>query len=119
MPENIVYTRTQNNSQGTPAFAQGKVVFDATAIVTTDYVEIDCGFQPSVVEWENLTDRTNIKWYDGMAANTCVKTIAAGTRTNETVNGGITVTANGFRVSQNATLAAILASKTCYFVAQA
>lgn len=119
MPENIVYTRVQTNSQGTPAYANGRVVFDGTAIVATDFVEIDCGFQPSVVEWENATDRVNIKWYEGMAANTCVKTAANGTRTLETTNGGITITANGFRVLQNATLAAILASKTCFFVAQA
>lgn len=117
MAENIVYTKTQNNTQGTPAFAQGKVVFDATAIVATDYVEIDLGFRPNVVEWENATDRTSGKWYAGMADNACVKTVAAGTRTLESV--GITPTPSGFRVSQNATLALILASKTCYFTAQA
>lgn len=53
-----------------------------------------------------------------MAANTCLKTAAAGTRTLETSNGGITVDENGFRVLQNATLAAILASKTCFYEAR-
>ena len=68
--------------------------------------------------WENATDRTRIEWFEGMAANTCIKTIAAGTRTLETANGGITVDERGFRVLQNATLAAILASKTCYWQAR-
>ena len=55
-----------------------------------------------------------------MDANTCLKTVAAGTRTLETSggNGGVTVDDKGFRVLQNATLAAILASKTCYYEAQ-
>ena len=60
-----------------------------------------------------------IEWFEGMAANTCIKTAAAGTRTLETTNGGVTVDSQGFRVLQNATLAAILASKTCYWVARA
>ena len=53
-----------------------------------------------------------------MADNTSLKTIADGTRTLETTNGGVTVDDKGFRVLQNATLAAILASKTCYYEAQ-
>ena len=53
-----------------------------------------------------------------MTANTCMKTAAAGTRTLETTNGGITVDEKGFRVLQNATLAAILASKTCFYEAR-
>lgn len=111
--------------------AQGRIVFDATAITATDYVEVFPGFVPQKVVWENITDRIRIEWYAGMAANSCIKTAANGTRTLEVtgVNGGITVPATGtvtvggvsqgpasvgsFRVLQNATLAAILASKTC------
>jgi hypothetical protein len=62
----------------------------------------------------NLTDRVEVEWFEGMA---CLKTAAAGTRTLETTNGGITVDDKGFRVLQNATLAAVLASKTCYYEA--
>ena len=109
-----------------PKTKVGRIVFDATAIVATDSVVVPLGFTPKYVAWENVTDRTKIEWYEGMAANTCIKTVAAGTRTLETTNGGITVcTADGtanvdgkaFSVLQNATLAAILASKVCTWVA--
>lgn len=111
--------------------AQGRMVFDATAITAADYTQVDLGFNPTKVVWENVTDRIRVEWYQGMAANSCIKTAANGTRTLEVtgVNGGITVPATGtvtvggvsqgpasvgsFRVLQNATLAAILASKTC------
>ena len=54
-----------------------------------------------------------------MAANSALKTAAAGTQTLEVTggNGGITLTNRGFQVLQNATLGAIAASKDCYFVA--
>ena len=109
-----------------PKTKVGRIVFDATAIVAADSVVVPLGFTPKYVAWENVTDRTKIEWYEGMAANTCIKTVAAGTRTLETTNGCITVcTADGtanvdgkaFSVLQNATLAAILASKVCTWVA--
>lgn len=120
MAENTAgQTLTQNIDQGTPGFAQGKVVFDATSITAADYVEIDCGFKPRYVRFENATDRIMVEWFQGMTDNNCIKTAAAGTRTLETTNGGITPTARGFQVTQNATLAVIAASKTCYWVAYA
>lgn len=121
MAENSTYVATVGKSGGNGQFSVGKVVFDATSITAADYVEIDVGFRPSKVTWENATDRTQGVWYDGMGDNACLKTIAAGTRTLETSggNGGITITNTGFRVSQNATLALILASKTCYYQAEA
>lgn len=121
MAENIVLTHTKNGSQGTPAHATGKIVFDATAITAADYIEIDVGFKPSYVNFVNLTDRVSGEFYEGMDANSCLKTIANGTRSLEVTggNGGITLTDRGFRVLQNATLALILASKTCFYKAQA
>lgn len=119
MAENTTRTLTYNVGQGTPATAEGKVVFDATAITAADYIEIDLGFKPKYVKFDNATDRISVEHYDGMADDTCIKTAAAGTRTLETTNQGITLTRDGFRVSQNATLAVIAASKTCYFVAVA
>lgn len=114
-------TLTYNPSQGTPAFAVGLDVFDATAITATDYVEILVGFKPKYVKWENVTDRICGEFYEGMAADSCIKTVAAGTRTLEITsgNGGITLTNTGFRVLQNATLALVLASKTCQWQARA
>lgn len=94
-------------------FANGSVTFDATAIVAADYIEITCGFVPRKIIFNNDTDRIMIEWREGMAANTCIKTAANGARTLETSNGGITLTEAGFRVTQNATLAVIAASKVC------
>lgn len=111
-------TRSISQTPNTGQQAFGKVAYDSTAITAADSTRVECGFQPRYVRWENATDRTSIEWFEGMAANTCIKTIAAGTRTLETTNGGITVDKQGFRVLQNATLAAILASKTCYWTAR-
>lgn len=109
-----------------PQIKVGRIVFDATAITATDSTLVNLGFTPKYVVWENVTDRVKIEWYEGMAANTSIKTVAAGTRTLETTNGGITicnsegvadVNGKAFSVLQNATLAAILASKVCTWAA--
>lgn len=106
-------TLAQNPSDGIVSFASGSVTYDATAITATDYTEITVGFQPQYIIWDNVTDRIKGCWYNGMANDSCVKTVAAGTRTLEVTggNGGITPVTNGFRVLQNATLALVLASK--------
>jgi hypothetical protein len=119
MADNIAgQTRSNSDKQDSPSTARGKVVYDATAITATDHTRIETGFKPRYVRWVNLTDRVEVEWFEGMDANTCLKTVAAGTRTLETSNGGVTVDERGFRVLQNATLAAILASKTCHWEAQ-
>ena len=109
-----------------PKTKVGRIVFDATAIVAADSVLVPVGFTPKYIAWENVTDRIKVEWYEGMAANTCIKTVAAGTRTLETTNGGFTVCdstglanvdGRNFSLLQNATLAAILASKVCTWVA--
>lgn len=119
MATNIVYTATKDQGNDVGNISFGSAVFDATAIVAADSVVISLGFTPRYVVWENATDRIRIEWYNGMAANSCIKTAAAGTRTLEVTggNGGITVAQGQFSVLQNATLAAILASKTCYWYA--
>jgi hypothetical protein len=122
MATNTTYTLTPAAGQasaGSPQRAVGKVVFDATAITAADSVTILVGFKPRRVRWVNMTDRVEGEWFEGMAANGCLKTVAAGTRTLEVSasNGGITVGEKGFSVLQNATLALILASKDCYYEA--
>lgn len=120
-------TLLQTASDGIVKYASGSDTFDATAITAADYVTITCGFIPRYIRWDNVTDRTLIEWYDGMAQDSCVKTVAAGTRTLEvtggnhgfivgtiglaSANSGTIPTVGQFQVSQNATLAAILASK--------
>lgn len=121
-------TLTGNASPGdAPAIKVGRDVFDATAITAADYALFSVGFTPKYVAFENVTDRIKVEWYEGMAADTCIKTAAAGTRTLETTNLGITIcdadgvattTGRCFKVAQNATLAVIAASKTCTWVAQ-
>jgi len=110
-------TKTISADQGTPGFALGKIVLDATAIVATDSLPVTIGFQPRYVR-VTASGGVMIEWYEGMAANTCFKTASTGARTLEVANGGITVNETGFRVLQNATLAAVLASSTLYYVAQ-
>lgn len=111
-----------------PRNKQGRIVFDATAITTTDFVVVSVGFTPKFLVWENITDRIKNEWYEGMAADSAINTVAAGTRTLSTTgaNGGFTVcdsdgTANTtgryFKVIQNATLGMILASKTTTWTA--
>lgn len=120
-------------ADGMPKFASGSVVFDATAITAADSVQINVGFVPKYFVWSNDTDRIMGEWRQGMAQDSCIKTAAAGTRTLEVTGGnhGITVgvtnsdtaltSAQGgtipgqgqVQIAQNATLALILASKTC------
>lgn len=119
MADNIAgQTRSASDKQDSPSTAFGKIVYDATAITATDHTRVVTGFKPRYVRWVNVTDRVEVEWFEGMDANTCIKTAANGTRTLETTNGGITVDERGFRVLQNATLAAILASKTCVYEAR-
>lgn len=129
MPANIAGQTITGNQvpSDSPQVKVGRISFDATAIVAADFVVVPLGFTPRYVCWENVTDRVKVEWYEGMAANTCIKTAAAGTRTLETTNGGITVCAadgtpsvdgKAFYVLQNATLAAILASKVCTWIAK-
>lgn len=114
-------------SDGWVKYASGSLTFDATAIVAADYVQITPGFIPKYIRWHNVTDRICNEWYDGMAAESAINTLATGvqilsvTGTNKGFivgNGLLTSSASGtipgvgqFQVSQNATLGAILASK--------
>jgi len=122
MANNTAFTNTATQSGDAPMQASGRVTYPATSITAADYSVYEVGFTPRYVDWANNTSRIRIEWYEGMAADTCLKTAAAGTRTIETTNKGITIcdsdgtaNVNGryFKVSQNATLAAILASEVC------
>ena len=127
MAINTDYTQNGNTTAGDgPAVKVGRLTMSATAITAADYIVQSVGFTPRYVKFDNVTDRIQAEWYEGMAADTCVKTAAAGTRTLETTNKGITIcdsdgtaNANGryFKVSQNATLAVVAASKVLNWVA--
>jgi hypothetical protein len=109
-------------------FASGRITMSADAITAADYIVVDVGFVPRYIRFENLTDRIAVEWWSGMADDSCLKTAAAGTKTLEVVGGnkGITVcqddgtadtAGRNFKVSQNATLAVIAASKVLTWVA--
>jgi hypothetical protein len=122
-------TYTQNNAsqkQDAPSFASGRLTFGATSLTATDYVLQTTGFTPRYIRWWNVTDRISVEWFEGMAADTCLKTAANGTQTIETTNKGLTVcdsdgTANtagrSFKISQNATLAVIATTTVSNWVA--
>ena len=126
-----INTAGQTLSGNTPAADPpkskvGRVVFDGTSITAADYAVYSVGFTPRYVRFQNITDRISVERFEGMTADTCLKTAAAGTKTIETTNLGITIcdsdgTANTsgryFKVAQNATLAVIAASKTCTWIA--
>lgn len=122
-----------NPDGGMVHYATGSVVFDSTSITTTDYITITVGFIPRYIVWSNDTDRILNEWRDGMAQDSAINTVAAGTRTLSvtggnrgfivgtgaltTANSGVIPNAGQFQVSQNSTLGAILASKTCRYQA--
>lgn len=110
-------TASQSQAQDSPSRCFGTDVYDGTSITTTDVTAVTLGFKARYVRWENATDRIMCEWFEGMAADSCIKTAANGTRTLEISSGnhGITVTQLGFTIAQNATLGAIAASKTCYW----
>lgn len=74
--------------------AQGRYLDSAA---TPAAATLTVGFLPREVKWINLTDRITYEWYEGMAADTTIKTIANGTRTLE-VTDGITVAASGVTI---------------------
>jgi hypothetical protein len=127
MAINTTYTQDSNTGAADGARVKvGRLTLGADSITATDHLLQEVGFTPRYIKFTNLTDRVSIEWFEGMAANTCLKTAAGGTQTLETSNGGITVcTSDGtastsgrcFKVLQNATLAAILASKVCTWYA--
>jgi len=108
-------TRVVSNDQATGQIAAGKITYDATAITATDYTRVECGFQPRYIYWLNLTDRITVEWHEGFTSAQCLKSVAAGDKTLDTTAAAVVVDKLGFRILQDATLAAVLASKTIYW----
>lgn len=81
-------------STNTATHSAGQVNETVRTLVSTAATAEDTtfgnGFVPRYVCIENLTDRIKHEWYEGMAADSALKTIAAGTRTLET-SGTLTV----------------------------
>lgn len=105
---------SQSNTESVPNLAVLRITTDAVAAAVTTF---QVGFLPRVVRLMNITDLLMDEWYDGMAADTALHTVSAGTRTL-LGSGGITVgaTAGGGFVTLAAAL--IIASKTFNMVVE-
>lgn len=109
-------TNTQSNSRGIHNRAQGVVVTDGGAAADTTFT---CGFAPRYIAFHNATDRISLEWFDGMASNSAIRTVAAGTRTLDVSSGITPGTAAAGTAGQFTIKAAdIPASKSCYWVAE-
>lgn len=79
-------TNARTQSGGVANRAVGRVVTDAGAAANTTF---DCGFAPRTIRWVDNTNRIMLEWFEGMASNSAIRTVAAGTRTLD-VSSGIT-----------------------------
>lgn len=88
----MAITKSYSDSNGANIHsAQGRYLDDAA---TPALAVIEVGFKPRYFVWENLTDRIKWEWYEGMAAGTTIKTVAAGTRTLDTADVAISPAAD-------------------------
>jgi hypothetical protein len=74
-------------------------VFTGDGGITT----VSLGFKPRMVKLYNVTGVITWEKFEGMAANTCIKTVTAGTTTSDTT-GAITITDSGFSISAAASV---------------
>jgi hypothetical protein len=87
----MAQTITQSAGQGIDRVATGRYLDTGTVAAYTFTV----GFTPKYVRIVNLTSGDTMEWFEGMAAASASKTVAAGTRSLITSNG-ITVSGNTF-----------------------
>lgn len=116
-------TATRTISGDNPQYTEQTVVYDATAIVATDYTRFDAGFKARKVCITNLTDRVILEWNSSFPANTWVKHAPAATTpvssvlTLDTTANALVINDRSVDVLQNAALGLVLASKTVHFEA--
>jgi hypothetical protein len=116
-------TNTVSQSSGVVNKGMARLVADAVAAV--DQVH-NFGFVPRYVKFVNITDRITLEWYEGMAANSAIRTVAAGTQTLDVASG---ITVYGTNTAAQAAgkqlgdillkAADVIASKTFTLVAEA
>ena len=73
----MTITSTQTTSGDVVNRAVGRYLTDTTAAE----FDITTGFKPRFVRIVNVTSLDQMEWYEGMASDSAVKTVAAGTRT--------------------------------------
>ncbi len=92
--------------------AQGSYIDTAGTPAAAD---LTVGFIPRYVAWHSTTGRISYEWFEGMAAGTTLKTVANGTRTLDTADVAISVSATTGVISIGA--AAILQNEQIRWVA--
>jgi hypothetical protein len=83
----MAITSSMRCDNGAMSFASGSFIDTGTILATA----ISLGFVPRYVRLENVTDRDGWEWFEGAAAGTTLKTVAAGTRTLDTSDVAISV----------------------------
>jgi hypothetical protein len=78
----VINSQTQASSVAN--YAQGRVTTDAGAAVDTTF---NPGFIARYIKWVDNTNRITLEWYEGMASNSAIRTVAAGTRTLDVASG--------------------------------
>lgn len=84
----MAITSTQDNGSDVTRNSSGSYLDDAG---TPAAATITLGFTPKYFAWHNVTDRISYEWFNGAAAGTTLKTVAAGTRTLDTADVAISV----------------------------
>lgn len=77
----MTITSTQLNTPPVVQFASGSYKDDAASPALA---VITLAFRPRYIRVVDETTRVEYEWFDGMAANNTLKTVAAGTRTLDT-----------------------------------
>ena len=95
----MTITATQVANEPPVQHASGAYLDDAS---TPAAATITLGFRPYYFHWLNATDRIGYEWYNGMAAGTTHKSVAAGTRTLDTGDAAITVNTSSVTVVHTA-----------------
>jgi hypothetical protein len=88
----MAQTITVSQGDGVHRIATARYLDTGTVAAYT----FDVGFTPKYVRFSNVTSRDMLEWFEGMAAASAVKTVAAGTRTLITSNG---ITVSGTEVT--------------------
>lgn len=113
-------TSTYSNAESVCNLAQGRVITDAATATAQTFT---VGFVPRFVEFVDLTAGTRYEWYEGMANDSAMKTVTAGTYALIT-SAGVTVnpeqTAGGATPGKSFTIpaAVMIASHTFQWRAQ-
>lgn len=83
----MAITGTKRMGDSVPHFASGS--FQDTGTIKKTAIHL--GWTPRYVRLINLTDRDQWEWFDGMAAGTTLKSVAAGANSLETSDLAINV----------------------------